>query len=68
MNIELFERMQSGKPFRLDDPAFQEIVAFKDRTLSLSPELNASTTSDQFRERLSDIIGSKIDDNSLSYS
>ncbi len=61
MNRELLERMQSGNPFRLDDPAFKEIIAFKDRTLSLSPELNASTNSDQFRERLSDIIGSKID-------
>lgn len=68
MNIELFERMQSGKPFRLDDPAFQEIVAFKDRTLSLSPELNASTTSDQFRERLSDIIGSKIDESTTIFA
>ena len=25
MNRELLERMQSGKPFRLDDPAFQEL-------------------------------------------
>ncbi|MEI7629280.1 MAG: sugar O-acetyltransferase [Bacteroidota bacterium] len=61
MNRELLEIMQSGKPFRLDDPAFQEIIDLKDRTLSLSPQLNASTSSDQFRDRLSDIIGSKID-------
>ena len=33
MNRELLERMQSGKPFRLDDPAFLEINKFKDRTL-----------------------------------
>ena len=61
MNRELLEIMQSGKPFRLDDPAFQEIIDLKDRTLSLSPQLNASTSSDQFRDRLSDIIGSIID-------
>lgn len=61
MNTELFERMKSGKPFRLDDPAFQEIVEIKNRTLRLSIQLNASTDSDQVRDRLSDIIGSEID-------
>jgi acetyltransferase-like isoleucine patch superfamily enzyme len=60
MNRELFEIMQSGKPFRLDDPAFKEIVEFKDRTLRLSVQLNASTTSDQVRAILSDIIGNDI--------
>jgi acetyltransferase-like isoleucine patch superfamily enzyme len=60
--------MQSGKPFRLDDPAFQEIIVFKDRTLSLSPQLNASTNVDQFRERLSDIIGSKIDESTTIFA
>ena len=61
MPQELFERMKSGIPFRLDDPAFQKINEFKDRTLQLSIHLNASTTIDQVRERLSDIIGSEID-------
>lgn len=68
MNRELLEIMQSGKPFRLDDPAFQEIIDLKDRTLSLSPQLNASTTSDQFRDRLSDIIGSKIDESTTIFA
>ena len=36
MNRELLVRMQSGKPFRLDDPAFLEIIEFKDRTISES--------------------------------
>lgn len=61
INIELSERMKSGQPFRLDDPAFQEIVEFKDRTLRMSIKLNASTDTDEVRDRLSDIIGSKID-------
>ena len=68
MNRELLEIMQSGKPFRLDDPAFQEIIDLKDRTLSLSPQLNASTSSDQFRDRLSDIIGSKIDKSTIIFA
>lgn len=61
INIELSERMKSGQPFRLDDPAFQEIVEFKDRTLRLSIQLNASTDTDEVRDRLSDIIESEID-------
>lgn len=61
MKRELVEMMQSGNPFRLDDPAFQEINDFKDRTLQLSVQLNASTDSALFRERLSEIIGTEID-------
>ena len=61
MNRELQEKMQSGTPFRLDDPVFKEILELKDRTLRLNVQLNASTTTDEFRERLSDIIGSEID-------
>jgi len=68
MNRELLERMQSGKPFRLDDPAFLEINEFKDRTLSLSAQLNASKNSDEFRDRLSDIIGSKIDESTTIFA
>lgn len=68
MNRELLERMQSGKPFRLDDPAFQEINAYKDRTLRLSAQLNASTTTDEFRDRLSDIIGNKIDESTTIFA
>jgi acetyltransferase-like isoleucine patch superfamily enzyme len=68
MNRELLEIMQSGKPFRLDDPQFQEINEYKDRTLGLSAQLNASTTTDEFRERLSDIIGSKIDESTTIFA
>ena len=42
MNKRLMEIMQSGNPFQLDDPAFLEINEFKDRTLRLSVQLNAS--------------------------
>lgn len=68
MNRELLEKMQSGKPFRLDDPAFQEINDYKNRTLRLSVQLNASTDSDQFREILSDIIGTKIDESTTIFA
>ena len=68
MNRELLNIMQSGQPFRLDDPAFQEINDYKDRTLSLSPQLNASTTTEEFRKRLSDIIGSNIDESTTIFA
>ena len=68
MNRELLERMQSGKPFRLDDPAFQEINVFKDRTVRLSAQLNAATTTDEFRDLLSDIIGSTIDESTTIFA
>jgi acetyltransferase-like isoleucine patch superfamily enzyme len=68
MKRELVEIMQSGNPFRLDDPAFQEINELKDRTLSLIANLNASTDVDQFRERLSDIIGTKIDESTTIFA
>lgn len=65
---ELSIIMKSGKPFRLDDPAFQEINELKDRTLGLIANLNASTNTDQFRERLSDIIGTKIDESTTIFA
>lgn len=65
---ELSDIMKSGKPFRLDDPAFQAINDLKDRTLSLIAKLNASTNVDQFRERLSDIIGTKIDESTTIFA
>ena len=68
MKRELVEIMQSGNPFRLDDPAFKEINELKDRTLSLIANLNASTDTDQFRERLSDIIGTKIDESTTIFA
>lgn len=68
MNRELLNLMQSGQPFRLDDPAFQEINDYKDRTLSLSVQLNSSTTTDEFRKRLSEIIGSNIDESTTIFA
>jgi len=61
MNKELSDIMKSGKPFQLNDPAFQEVVDWKDRTLGLIAQLNTSKDVDEFRDRLSDIIGSEVD-------
>ena len=58
---EIIEEMQSGKPVDLSRPAFQVLWHYINRTLSLTPELNASTDVNQVRERLSNIIGTEID-------
>jgi acetyltransferase-like isoleucine patch superfamily enzyme len=57
--------MQSGLPFRLSDPKFQVVMEIVNRTLRLSPLLNASTDTDQTRERISDLIGTPVDKSTM---
>jgi acetyltransferase-like isoleucine patch superfamily enzyme len=57
--IDIFQRMLAGGIIRNDEMEDTWEVVF--RTQRLSPALNASTTIDEMRERLSEIIGSKID-------
>ena len=59
--IDLFERMLAGGRIANDDtqlPLLWEHVA---RTIKLSASLNSSTSIDETRERLSEIIGTLID-------
>lgn len=57
--IDIFQRMLSGGIIRSDEMGDAWEVVF--RAQRLSPALNASTTIDEMRERLSEIIESKID-------
>ncbi|MBS7566707.1 sugar O-acetyltransferase [Mucilaginibacter sp. Bleaf8] len=59
---DIFERLRSGERVRLDDPEYFKIQAVVDRTLALSPLLNAATSVFEIREKLGDIIGQKLDD------
>lgn len=65
---DIFQRMQAGEPLRKDDveyPQFSEVVA---RTIRLCVEMNATATElDQVRDRLSDIIGTKIDESTTIF-
>lgn len=60
--------MQAGEPLRKDDveyPRFAEVVS---RTIRLCVEMNATATElDQVRERLSDIIGTRIDESTTIF-
>lgn len=66
-NIDIFDRMGSGGLISLDDPQMPVVWDIVYRTLKLSPELNAATDVDLIRERLSNIIGSKIDQSTMIF-
>lgn len=59
MSLNIFEKMLAGGTIRNDEMADAWQVVF--RAQRLSPALNAATTIDEMRERLSEIIGSDID-------
>jgi acetyltransferase-like isoleucine patch superfamily enzyme len=58
---DIFDRMKAGEPLRPGDPGYLKVMEVVARTQMLSVQLNASTNIDQVRERLSEIIGARID-------
>ncbi|MGC1243437.1 MAG: DapH/DapD/GlmU-related protein [Chryseosolibacter sp.] len=58
-NLDIFQRMLAGGMIRNDEMGEAWEVVF--RAQRLSPALNASTTIDEMRVRLSEIIDKKID-------
>lgn len=65
---DIFERMKAGAPIRLDDPDYPKIQEIVSRTITLSAALNTSTDVDQIRERLSEIIGSHLDESTTVFA
>ncbi|HWJ25218.1 MAG TPA: DapH/DapD/GlmU-related protein [Flavisolibacter sp.] len=65
---EIFERLQAGEPIRLDDPEYFKVQEVVNRTVKLSASLNTSTSIDQIRERLSEIICSSIDESTVVFA
>jgi len=59
---DIFERLKAGELVRLEDAEFFKVDEVVNRTLSLTPALNASTDINQIRERLSEIIGTPLDE------
>lgn len=57
----IFNRLKSGEPIRLNDIEYPKIQAVVDRTIRLSVQLNNAPTIDLVRDCLSEIIGSRID-------
>jgi len=64
----IFDRLRNGEPVALDDPDYFEIQAVVDRTLALTPLLNASTDVQQIRQRLGEIIGNPLDETTTVFA
>ncbi len=58
---DIFHRLNDGELVHLQDPEFYRVDEVVNRTLALSPALNASTSIDETREKLSELIGYALD-------
>lgn len=64
---DIFDRMRSGEAIRLDDPQYYKVQQVVDCTIELSARLNTSTNIDEIRKRLSEIIGSQLDESTTVF-
>ena len=60
-NIDIFERMLLGGVIKNDDPQMTKVWQVVSQTIKLSAALNTSSTIEDIRDRLSEIIGKEID-------
>ncbi len=67
-NRVIFDRLKAGQPIRLDDPEYSKVQEIVDRTIKLSSQLNTSTDIDKIRKRLSEIIGTTIDETTIVFA
>ena len=67
-NKDIFDRLKAGEPIRLDDPEYPKVQGVVDRTISLSAQLNNSTSIDQIRMRLGEIIGAEVDETTTVFA
>jgi acetyltransferase-like isoleucine patch superfamily enzyme len=65
--IDIFQRMLAGGIIQNDDPQMPLAWEVVFRTLRLSPALNASTTVDETRYILSEIVGYTIDNSTTIF-
>jgi len=65
---DIFERLQSGELVQLNDPEFYKVDEVVQRTHALSPALNAATSADEIRIKLSEIIGTILDDSTTIFA
>jgi len=65
--MDILEKLKSGKPIRLDDPEYDKINEIVDRTIRLSQQLNNATDVSSIRDLLSQITGSNIDESTTVF-
>lgn len=68
MNPDIFERLQSGEPIRLNDPEYHKINEVVHRTLKLSKQMNNADEIETIRYYLGEIIGAKIDETTTIFT
>lgn len=67
-NTDIFDRMRAGEVIRKDDPGYDEFGQIVAGTIRLCTQMNAQATdTDQVRERLSEIIGTRIDESTTIF-
>jgi len=64
---DILDRLEAGEPIRLTDPEYPKVWEIVARTIRLSPELNASDNPEQIRQRLGEIIGSRLDESTTVF-
>lgn len=64
---EIFSRLKSGEPIRLNDAEYPKIQAVVDRTLMLTNELNNTGDVNVVREFLREITGNSIDESTTIF-
>lgn len=67
-NPDIFERLQSGEPIRLNDPEYHKINEVVHRTLKLSKKMNNADELETIRYYLGEIIGAKIDETTTIFT
>ena len=68
INQDIFERLQSGDPIRLNDPEYHKINEVVNRTLKLSKQMNNADELETIRYYLGEIIGTKIDESTTIFT
>lgn len=64
----IFGRLRSGDPIRLNDPEYYKISEVVARTINLSQQLNTATDINSVRDLLSEIIGTHIDESTIVFA
>ena len=64
---DIFDRILSGEPIRLDDAQYSKIQAVVNRTLKLNAKLNTSEDVESIRKNLSEIICAEIDASTIVF-
>jgi len=65
---DIFQKMRAGEPLKKEDKEFSKFMEVVARTIRLCSEMNASATDvNQVRTKLSEIIGTEIDESTAIF-